>query len=489
MMRPTCLLLAGLVAGCGSSGGGSPDAAPLPSGPLTLYGAGPTSADNGIAEACTGTGSGRQVLCVRAGASGDGTAASPLGTITAAIAAARDGDIIQVSGDATYPESVKHGDYDGTCDNGGVALNLSLLGGFADDFGERDAATYPTTVSGDGASAAFIVCVMAGASVIDGFVVATGNTNRGIIASAGGFADEGGTIVVSHNVVRNNQAPGVIDDVTFGAGISVSALAGATAEVSDNHVHDNVSGRGAGILGQAGPTVAEGAVVITRNRVERNTSRGSHGGGMNLVGAVDVSYNVVLDNQLLGELGGGGWGAGFMVDGNSRRPRAVVHHNVVIGNQAASYASGEFYDEDVDATVAFEMISANGCVDDRRSSGVLVDGGNLGDSTVTFRNLTVVGHRCGTAEVGALVVQGGSDAIVEDSVFWDNLGTGDAPLDFGIDDTGTVTVTGTTTQQGYPGADNTTDDPGFVDASGGNYHASAFPDRGAFAPGGLTPEP
>ncbi len=498
MPRTASLLLACLAVGCGSDGGGDapdaatdrPDAAPLPTGPLTLYGAGPTGVDNGVAEPCTGpTASGRQVLCVRAGASGTGTAAAPLGTITAALAVARDGDVVQVAGDASYAESVQHGAYKNTCDNAGVALNVSLLGGFGPDFAARDAATYPTTVTGDGTAPAFVVCTMAGASVLDGFVVATGNTDRGIIASAGGFADEGGTLVVSHNVVRDNQAPGVIDDVTFGAGISVHAYAGATVEVSDNHVLDNTSGRGAGILGQAGNTVGEGAVVITRNRVERNTSRGSHGGGMNLVGAVEVSYNVVLDNQLLGELAGGGWGAGFIVDGNSQRPRAQVHHNVVMGNQAASYASGEFYDEDVDATVAFELIRANGCVDERRSSGILVDGGNLGDSTVTFRNLTVIGHRCATAELGALVVQGGSDAIVEASVFWDNLGAGDAPLDFGIDDTGTITVTGTVTQQGHAGADNTTDDPGFVDAAAGNYHSTTFPDRGAFAPGGLSPAP
>src|SRR5688572_11844435 len=95
MRRPT-LSLALLIAGCGSGGGATPpddgsvpppDAAPLPTGPLTLYGAGPDGVDNGVAEACTGpTGDGRQVLCVDDGAS-----------IAAAIAIARDGDLIQVS--------------------------------------------------------------------------------------------------------------------------------------------------------------------------------------------------------------------------------------------------------------------------------------------------------------------------------------------------------------------------------------------------------
>src|SRR5678815_2105838 len=98
-----------------------------------MYGAGPSGSDNGVAEACTGPiASGRQVLCVSAGAS-----------ISDAVAAARDGDVIQV-GTGMFAESVELGDYQDTCDNGGVAINVSLLGGFRDDFAERDAAAYPT---------------------------------------------------------------------------------------------------------------------------------------------------------------------------------------------------------------------------------------------------------------------------------------------------------------------------------------------------------
>ena len=106
-----------------------------------------------------------------------------------------------------------------------------------------------------------------------------------------------------------------------------------------------------------------------------------------------------------------------------------------------------------------------------------------------MRNVTVIGHHCTTAEVGALVVQGGSTATGEGSVFWDNIGAGGAALDFGIDDTGSITVTQTVTAQGYSGTGNTMSDPAFVDPAAGNYSSSAFPDRGAFAPGGLSALP
>ena len=68
-----------------------------------------------------------------------------------------------------------------------------------------------------------------------------------------------------------------------------------------------------------------------------------------------------------------------------------------------------------------------------------------------------------------------------------NAGAGGKPLDFGIDDVGAIAVDTTVTRQGHAGRGNVTTDPGFVNASAGDYRSQAFAASGAFAPGGLDP--
>ena len=464
------------------------ESAPTSATRLQRYGVGPSGSDNGMRKACTGTRStGPQVLCVRAGGRGTGAAAAPIGTIGAAMAAARDGDIVQVAGGngVRYGESVRVGNFGpGDCDNAGVAgRNFIFLGGFSADFSSRDARANPVLVTGDGKAPAFVLCVMGGRTVVDGFRISTGGRARGFVGSAGGYSGEGGSLVVSHNVVFDNRPPGAIDDSTVGGGISVVVQQAATIEVSNNYVHDNESGRGSGI---ATDTKSEnepvGTMKVLHNRVEKNSSFGSHGGGMNIAGNAEIAYNLVLGNAVKGERGGGGWGGGFIADGG--RP-VVVHHNVVMGNEGAAYGQGEFYDEDVDARVSFEFVAANGCSEDHRNSEILVDVGERGDSVADFSNITVVNHRCPTMDVGALVVQQGAKAKVRKSVFANNVGVAGKAFDFGVDDTGTIAVEATVTRQGRPGRGNVSADPVFVDVATGDYRSKAFPDHGAFAPGGL----
>ena len=451
------------------------------------YGAGPVGGDNGMLKPCTGRrDAGPQVLCVRAGGAGTGTAAAPFATIGAAVEAARDGDVIEVA-EGEYRESVRVGNFGpGDCDNAGVAgRNYVFLGGFSGDFAIRDAGKYKARVSGSGGSPAFVVCVMGGRTVVDGFHVSTGRRARGFVGSAGGYSNEGGTLVVSHNVVSGNRPSGEIDDATFGGGVIATVQSGATVELTDNQVRDNESGRGAGITTETkGETKPVGTMRVLRNLVERNTSMGSHGGGMNIAGNAEIAYNVVRDNAVLGRLGGGGWGGGFIADGG--RP-VIVHHNVVVGNRAAAYGNGEFYDSDVDARVSFEFVSGNGCSDDHRNSEILVDIGEQSDSSADFSNVTVLNHRCPTMDVGALVVQEGARAKVHNSIFWNNVGAGGKLFDFGVDDVGRIDVDTTVTRAGRAGRDNTTADPGFADVRTGDYRSKAFPARGAFAPGGLNP--
>lgn len=457
--------------------------------PVTMYGAGPKGTDNAMVKPCTGTRNvGGQVLCVRSSASGNGTATSPFGTIGGAVAKAHDGDVIQVAG-GRYAESVRVGNYGPSdCNNAGIAdHNFVFLGGFRNDFGARNAAQYPAMVTGKDGIPAFVLCVMGGKTVVDGFAISTGQKSRGFVGSAGGYAGEGGSLTISHNVVSGNKPSEVIDDSTYGGGIVVTVLSRASVDVTDNQVRNNQAGRGAGITTQTtSETKPVGSMKVMRNLVEDNTSLGSHGGGMNVVGNAEIAYNVIRRNRVLGQLGGGGWGGGFIADGG--RP-IVVHHNVVVENQAAAYGNGEFYDSDVDARVSFEFVSSNGCSPDPLNSEILVDVGDLADSKADFTNITVTKHRCPTMTAGALVVQQGAKAKVHNSIFADNVGLGTKPFDFGIDATGSIEVDTTVTKQGWPGRGNTKDDPKFADMKAGDYRSTKFPTRGAFVPGGLRASP
>lgn len=452
---------------------------------------------------CSGTrGTGQQVLCVRGNASagGTGTAAQPFNTIGTAVSQARNGDIIQVAGKESptsqmaYRESIVIGNYQNSCDNGGTQKNIVFLGGFNEYFSDRNADQYPTIVIGSSANPAFLVCVMRGTTIIDGFSITSENNNRGIYGLVGGYNNEPGSFTISHNKLFDNRARN-INDYTYGGGVHLEVMGGAQGEISDNHSFNNTSGRGSGISAFSGRRNGVwGNLLITRNRVENNVSRASHGGGMNISGSAEVSYNVVLNNELWGD-DWGGFGAGFIVDGQSANAPVYAHHNVVMGNRPmrnGGYGgAGEFYDEDVVAVVEYSFVAGNGCVNEVRTSEIMVDGGNQGRSTVEFRNMTVINHTCPAMTYGAMLLQAQSTVTINNSIFWNNIGSGNQRRDFGAQsgNMSQFTVTNTTSGQSISGTGNSTDDPQFANPQTGRYHSQAFPNRGAFAPGGLNPNP
>lgn len=458
-------------------------------------------------ETCTGTrDSGKQVLCVWGDVSsnGDGSAAMPFKTINAALTKARDGDVIQVAGrevpgsQLAYRENILIGNYQNTCDNGGTRKNIVFLGGFNRLFSDRNADQYPTLVIGQSTSPAFQVCVVQGETIIDGFHITTEKTNRGINALVGAFSNEPGKIIISHNKVFDNRNPRTtLDDMANGGGIMLKVNAGASGEVSNNHVYNNESARGSGIATQTSRRNGQWSqVLILRNRVENNISRGSHGGGMNVSGAGEIAYNLVLNNQLLGSTPGwgGGWGAGIFAEGQSAYAPVYAHHNVVMGNYGAGYGgAGEFYDEDVDARVEYDLVASNKCSYEYRSSEIMADMGSAGRTDVSLKNVTVLNHVCAVMgnSGGALMLQPGSHVVVTNSIFWNNIGSSGNKRDFGQQDPArsTLSVTSTTSGQSISGADNSTTDPQLENPATGRYRSLAFPNRGAFAPGGLNPNP
>ena len=117
--------------------------------------------------------------------------------------------------------------------------------GFRSDFTARDAQKYPSTVSGSGAVPAFVICVMGGRTVVDGFRISTGRRARGFIGSAGGYSKEGGTLVVSHNVAFDNRPAETIDDSTFASLIAGIDFTAARVRATSNGSREGPRGAAA----------------------------------------------------------------------------------------------------------------------------------------------------------------------------------------------------------------------------------------------------
>lgn len=454
--------------GNGGNSSGAPGSGPIASGyatkdgwsgPLQYLGKGPNGFDNGERTACTGAGAGSpSVLCVRAGSNGNGTAGAPFGSINAALAAARAGDIIQVA-EGTYAENVTVGRYSDPAE-----ITFSLLGGFSSDFSARNAGKYRSVIDGGGKGPAVQLHLQsAGTTVVDGFRITNG---RGLGATyddgngggGGVFADliGNGTLVLSHNEVFGNQTAGLGDD-NRGGGIWTDALdwdgSKPMIRVEDNVVHSNQAGRGAGI------TVNGRTAVILRNVVEANRAHSDHGGGVYVsTASAEVADNVIRGNEI-GATVNYGWGGGIFIGGVP----AELHGNVITGNYAPGNGSGAFWDEGATGTMREDLVFVNICAADGGSgTGVYVDGG-AAPSVVTLDHVTIAGHNCGDGDgaPAAVLVEAGSKLTVRDSILWDNSN------EFATLSGASYTVERSIS--GEKGSGNRADDPQFVDAANGDF--------------------
>jgi hypothetical protein len=210
------------------------------------------------------------------------------------------------------------------------------------------------------------------------------------------------------------------------------------------------------------------AALIQGNTIENNIAVGDHGGGLFIaVVKARVMQNVIRGNEV-GRALGYGWGGGLIVvnPGNS----AELSFNVLSENFAAAYGAAEFVDEGARADIHHELIyrnvSKDGC---EAVSAISVDGGDGVGSQATISHCTVVGNVCENATRGnGLQVEGQSVVSVTNSIFWNN---GDD--DFAFDNTSTLSVTYTTSQEAFAGTGNISADPRFVDESANDYHLAA----------------
>ena len=438
------------IAGCGgdvtpeattattSPPGSAPDPAPLP--PV---------AEPAPAQACTGS----DVLCVDSEAAADeadGSATRPYASVTAALAGAEPGAVIQVAA-GDYAESLLLESVSG----------LRLVGGFpaGGDFSSRDPAANETVLRGDDESA--VVNVTASDDIlIEGFRITGGGGFFDGYETAGGgvFIDQESTdvSVVANRIDGNAVDRGPEPEYSEGGGI---ASYGTGVEIVGNVVEGNRAGRGAGVATRGG--------VVDGNTVADNFAVGDHGGGIYATGELTISRNHVSGNSI-GTEPGYGWGGGIIVFGTEGE--ATLQGNVVTGNLAVTYGSGVFIDEGARATLRGELYYANECSEEG-GAGLFVDSGGPSATMADVIHVTIAEHDCpDAAQGGNAVYVGRSDAgdpmpvvTITNSILWGNAGTDLLVVD------ADVTVTYTLSEEGIDGEGNLSDDPLFADTGAGDF--------------------
>lgn len=440
--------------------------------PITAHG---TPADNGQIQPCTGSQAGMAVLCVRAGAAagGSGTAAAPFATITSAIAAAKTGDIVQVAG-GTYAENVALGAF-----NSPVGKPLTLLGGFNAAFTSRDAQVHASIIDGGLAAPAVQLHLNTGqTTTLDGFVITRGRGLGSDWQDGGGHGggvyveQQGtGTTVISHNRIHGNRSNQHTSADSRGGGIHAvtptwGGFAG-TVRIQDNHIHDNLAGKGAAI------NVVGRYAAIDRNLIENNIGHHDHGGGVYIsTGSTDVRGNVIRGNEI-GATQGYGWGGGVLIAGAS----ADLVGNLITDNYTPTAGSGVFWDEGATGTMTNDRVVTNRCPQGSRSAAAIyVDGGPGGPSSVVIDNITIADHVCpGTVPDGAaVVVEGGSSIDVRNAILWGNS------REFATLSAGTISIAWSLTQ--HAGVGNLHADPLFANPAAGDYHLRST--GGRYTPSG-----
>ena len=305
----------------------------LPPPPVTFV------PDRGGASAgapCGGT-----VLCV--GPSG----AYP--TIAAAVAAAPNGDTIQVEA-GTYPERVTVS-----------GKTLTLRGGFAAGFATRNPAANPTVIDGQGGGTT-VALSNAGASTIDGFTITGGRAPLDGRRSPR-VRDQRRRLGRSHDQQQPHRGQRRRDELQLlqlrnvrrRASASAASVPGSSVNITGNIVRNNRALRGAGM------SIGVRA-VIEGNLVENNHAGGDHGGGLYLSAqTMTVRRNLIRDN-VIGDQAGYGWGGGAIFYGPGKpTPKASFESNRWVGNGASGSGSALFIDEDASATITGDLFHGNAC--------------------------------------------------------------------------------------------------------------------------------
>ncbi|MBI4880840.1 MAG: right-handed parallel beta-helix repeat-containing protein [Planctomycetes bacterium] len=378
-------------------------------------------------------------------------------TIQSAIAAALDGDTVLVS-PGTYVENI---DFLGkrivvrsasgpgvTVIDGGGGVSVVTFQSGEDNDSRLEGFTLTNGTALHWAGGGGTSCWYGSSPTITGNVITGNNVGGGL---GGGIYCDASSPVIVDNVISGNTA-------AFGGGISCRYACAPL--IQGNDILNNVA-----ILGGGGIECYNGPTPQIRdNRISGNstTDAWSYGGGIYCYagGTTTIEHNVISGN-VAGRSGGGIYcGAGY----------SLIHGNTIRQNVAQiSYGGG---------------IALVGCTDSAVTDNVVafnqaqVDGGGIYtfySPQVTITNDTVFGN---TAANGGGVYCGDNSLLqIHNTILWgDSAGSGrelyvhevctitDSDVDGGLASVYTGIYSHLTWGLIYSVA------PGFVDASGGDFH-------------------
>jgi len=240
-------------------------------------------------------------------------------------------------------------------------------------------------------------------------------------------------------------ATGVLDGVAiaYGAANSFGGVGGGihclgSPTLVDCWIHDNASnGDGAGMYNEGDP-------MLVGCRFTGNTAYSDGGGMANSGDATLVNCRFVLN--------GAGDAAGSMLLGGGAA--ASLSSVVVMSMGGGGNDGGGLYTES--GTVALTNCVFDRNYADKDGGGIKADSG-----TVSLTNCTLVRNEA-DVDGGGLAADWYASVTIASCILWDNWADGDLHQ---ID--GSVPVTYSCVEEGWPGVGNIGDDPGFVDLNNG----------------------
>jgi hypothetical protein len=334
---------------------------------------------------------------------GNGSAARPHKTISAAVQASAGGAVICVA-EGVYQEEIKPGD-----------KPFTLAGGFqgGSGFAVRDSAKYVSHAKGNG-TGSFLRIVdpgpKGGLTAVDGFEVS--GYSQAIVRAHW----ESQRFDITNNYIHDNTCT---DQSLWGAGFSVNNVSGS---IKGNVIARNSCGRGG--AGAINDETNQNTVTIEGNLIDGNSGTepsSAHGGGLH-VGAnkLKIVGNLIINNTVT--LWGGGLYVGAYNPGN-QPTTATLAWNIYRGNKAGDSGGGFFCDDGAKCIAEHEVYDRN-C-----GGNVLVDGASEGGGATqaTFKNITVVGalnETCDAPGIGFWMDTYDAYApdtyAISNAIFWDN---------------------------------------------------------------------